>query len=546
MALYYDAASVLSSEGGQGSLKSRIYGPSTVKSNPTQIYALISETAKRDVFLKDVLDRAGLLQDEPKLTPLLALLLCHDHFFSKAGIAAPVKHPLRQSIERHKARLQSEFTRARLRRKCASVDALKSSLDRERAGLARPHPRWARVNTLVDQDVEAMFASLPGCKRKLRLDDVLKVDQGTRSYCYDEHVPNLLAFSPGVDLTKANAYRQGELILQDKASCFPAYLLLGNESKENIGDVIDGCAAPGNKTTHLAAIICETGCTGKIIACERDGIRSKTLQSMVEKANADSVQVLAKQDFLALDPADARFKGVTHLLLDPSCSGSGILGREDIPKLALPEDPRMTTKPTTNEQPGSKSKKRKRGQGQPEGPSLEEEPVATTGNPAADEEEAPTPATGERLQKLSNLQTRIVEHAMKFPAARRIAYSTCSLHEQENEVVVSRLLASQIAQTHGWKVLPRSQQVDGMQRWKHRGVRSKPDDVDEQNKLNQEELDACIRCNPGDEEGTMGFFVCAFVRDVDSGEDSRGSNGSGARNGDASGGDGEEAWEGFD
>lgn len=68
MALYYDAATVLSSEKHQGSLKSRIYGTSTVKSSPAQVYALISETAKRDVFLKEVLDHAQLLQDEPKVS----------------------------------------------------------------------------------------------------------------------------------------------------------------------------------------------------------------------------------------------------------------------------------------------------------------------------------------------------------------------------------------------------------------------------------------------------------------------------------------------
>lgn len=67
MALYYDAALVLSSEKEQGSLKSSIYGATTLKSNPAQIYALISETAKRDVFLKEVIDNAQLLKDEPKV-----------------------------------------------------------------------------------------------------------------------------------------------------------------------------------------------------------------------------------------------------------------------------------------------------------------------------------------------------------------------------------------------------------------------------------------------------------------------------------------------
>jgi len=393
---------------------------------------------------------------------------------------------------------------------------------------------------LVTKDTEPIVRSIPGCKRKRDLDDVLDVDAGAVSFCHDAHVPKLLALSPGTDVTKTDIYKQGELILQDKASCFPAYLLLGDESKEKIGDVLDGCAAPGNKTTHLAAVMGETGSRGKVFACERDSTRSKTLRIMVDKAGAGMVDVLARQDFLALDPQDVRFGKVTHLLLDPSCSGSGILRREDIPKLALPDDPRTSTKATTNTQP----KKRKREDAEEKG--SEEMVAEVKAELAPTDEEAPIAVNEERLQKLSSLQTRIVEHAMKFSAARRLTYSTCSIHEQENEVVVSRLLASQVAQTRGWKILPRSQQVDGMKRWKHRGVRSKLDDSSDENKLTEEESDACIRCNPDDEEGTMGFFVCAFARDVDS-EETPYNNGNSDR---ISGNDGSsdegESWEGFD
>lgn len=79
MALYYDAASILSSTEISGSLKSRIYNTNNVnlKSKPAQIYALISETAKRDVFLKEVIDNTDLLKDEPKVSPKpLYLILC--------------------------------------------------------------------------------------------------------------------------------------------------------------------------------------------------------------------------------------------------------------------------------------------------------------------------------------------------------------------------------------------------------------------------------------------------------------------------------------
>jgi hypothetical protein len=68
MALYYDAVKVLTDDSEQGSLKSRIYGGSgNLKSKPAQVYALISQCAKCDTLLKEVIDNAGLLEQERKV-----------------------------------------------------------------------------------------------------------------------------------------------------------------------------------------------------------------------------------------------------------------------------------------------------------------------------------------------------------------------------------------------------------------------------------------------------------------------------------------------
>ena len=68
MALYYDAAAVLTAESQRGSLKSRIYGTaSELKSKPAQVHALITECAKYDTFLKEVVDNAGILAEEVKV-----------------------------------------------------------------------------------------------------------------------------------------------------------------------------------------------------------------------------------------------------------------------------------------------------------------------------------------------------------------------------------------------------------------------------------------------------------------------------------------------
>jgi putative methyltransferase len=54
----------------------------------------------------------------------------------------------------------------------------------------------------------------------------------------------------------------------------------------------------------------------------------------------------------------------------------------------------------------------------------------------------------------------------------------------------------------------RDEQPAGLGKWKHRGIHHALT-VD----LSDVELDACLRCWPGDEEGTSGFFVAGFVRE---------------------------------
>lgn len=335
--------------------------------------------------------------------------------------------------------------------------------------------------------------------------------RGQGGYHIDKNIPDLLALPPGTNFTKSPEYSQGQVILQDKASCFPAYLLLGEEDEE-VGDLIDACAAPGNKTTHLASILwsrrknISRQARSQIFACERDPRRSEILRKMIATAGAEEVvTVLPRQDFFALNPNDERFANVTHLLLDPTCSGSGIVGREDVPNLKLPEEPRDKQKklPANKADPHPKAESRKR--------KREDNEIRPEFLVEDEQEEVHKEVDQARLEKLSNLQTRIIERAMSFPAARRITYSTCSTHPIENEMVVFRVLSSEVARKHGWRLLRQEEQVRGMREWKHRGVDQAVSGDDPG--YGEVERLACIRCYPGTEDGTMGFFVCCFVRD---------------------------------
>ena len=73
MSLYHDAVTILASPSSTGgSFKSRIYN-SRSKASPAQIYALITETAKWDILLKDVIEKADILKLEPRVRLLTAI-----------------------------------------------------------------------------------------------------------------------------------------------------------------------------------------------------------------------------------------------------------------------------------------------------------------------------------------------------------------------------------------------------------------------------------------------------------------------------------------
>ncbi|KAM6477920.1 S-adenosyl-L-methionine-dependent methyltransferase [Trichoderma sp. SZMC 28011] len=504
MSLYHEAAEILSSSAdASGSLKSRVFGKKKGKSPPAQLYALVLESAKWSLVLKEVIENAEILKLERKLTPTLALLLVHDLLLAKGGIALPQSHGLRASIERHKARLSSEFTRARVRRKAPTVDFLKELVERASAGEEYNYPRWVRVNALKSTVEEQLETTFSKHTRAESIQDI--VTKSGRHIYIDPHVPNLLAISAGMDFAKVEAYTSGKIILQDKASCFPAYLL---DPRSEDGDVIDACSAPGNKTTHLAAILYKhrpefEDDPQTIYAFEKDSRRAQTLEKMVKIAGSKSVTRIGfGQDFLQVDPTSEKYKDVGALLLDPSCSGSGIVGRDSMPELHLPDPPTDNRGGKGKPTPANTTNKKKRRHDEIEEPAqnvlVDDDGVETVVKSEKDLEA--------RLEALSSFQLTLLLHAFRFPRAKKITYSTCSVHSQENERVVIRALASDIAKAKGWRILRREDQVSGLREWPVRGVVEAAEG-------DETVAEGCIRSYKGDGHGVMGFFVAGFVRD---------------------------------
>ncbi len=112
-------------------------------------------------------------------------------------------------------------------------------------------------------------------------------------------------------------YQNGEIYLQSLSSMLPPILL---NPKPNT-DILDMAAAPGGKTTQMAAL---TNNLAHITACELNKIRAERLVYNLQKQGASSVYVMQK-DARNLD----EFFSFNQILLDAPCSGSGTLQIEN-------------------------------------------------------------------------------------------------------------------------------------------------------------------------------------------------------------------------
>ncbi len=112
-------------------------------------------------------------------------------------------------------------------------------------------------------------------------------------------------------------YDQGMVYLQSLSSMIPPILL-----KPKKGEcILDMAAAPGGKTTQMAAL---SGNQAQITACEKNLVRSQRLKYNVEKQGASCVYLM-REDSRKLDD----FFSFDKILLDAPCSGSGTLEQNE-------------------------------------------------------------------------------------------------------------------------------------------------------------------------------------------------------------------------
>jgi 16S rRNA (cytosine967-C5)-methyltransferase len=129
-----------------------------------------------------------------------------------------------------------------------------------------------------------------------------------------EYSPAGIALDDSI-LTLNSELLTHNLYVQDEAAQLITYLLNPLQGER----ILDACAAPGGKTTHIAGLMKDKG---EIVAVESDVKRIKKLEENISKSGVKSVRII-QGDITTLK--DIGF--FDKILLDAPCSSTGVIRR---------------------------------------------------------------------------------------------------------------------------------------------------------------------------------------------------------------------------
>ncbi len=222
---------------------------------------------------------------------------------------------------------------------------------------SQPPPVYLRCNRLLTNREEYL--------EKLENEGI---DAAPSEY---EHAIRLLEAAP---IQSLPGYGDGLFAVQDESSMRVAAAVAPTPGSR----VLDLCAAPGGKTSHMAELM---NGEGEIVACDIDKKRLKTVRELCFRLRLKNVQTQFLNVKKYEDPPVGPFD---FALVDVPCSNTGVLGRRPEARWRLTE---------------------------------------------------------KELQKLIPLQTKLlIQAAERVRTGGTIVYSTCSIEPEENENVVRVVL----------------------------------------------------------------------------------------------------------
>jgi 16S rRNA (cytosine967-C5)-methyltransferase len=207
----------------------------------------------------------------------------------------------------------------------------------EQAAVMHSHPRWLarmwweqlgaeRARSLMAADNKPGELALRSNSLRGATAAMLLAELPVAAHV-DPELPEALVLDAALDLHRTQAWRRGAAIAQSRAAMLVARVLAPQPGER----VLDLCAAPGGKSSHIAALM---GGAGEVVAVERNRARAARMAETLSRLGAENVKVQVA-DAAALRPDGELFDRV---LVDPPCSGLGTLhARPDLRWRVSPE-----------------------------------------------------------------------------------------------------------------------------------------------------------------------------------------------------------------
>lgn len=292
------------------------------------VYGIVRRQRTLDALI-DLLGKKKAAQQPPDLRIILHLGLYQLRYLDRIPVSAAVNTSVELAKENGIAKLGG-VVNGLLRsyiRLAESDDPLKLPDNAiANLGIKYSFPDWIVATWLeqlplaeVDQ-LLAWFNQSP--KIDLRV-NILKTSVKEVEIAFQEAgisfapIPNLpqgLRLESAGAVTDLPGYQEGWWVIQDSSAQLVSHLLAPQPGET----IIDACAAPGGKTTHIAELI---GDRGRIIACDRAAKRLNKVRENAARLQLNSIQI---------EVGDSRNKSefaniADRVLLDAPCSGLGTL-----------------------------------------------------------------------------------------------------------------------------------------------------------------------------------------------------------------------------
>jgi 16S rRNA (cytosine967-C5)-methyltransferase len=194
----------------------------------------------------------------------------------------------------------------------------------ERLSLQWSFPLWLvkRLHKRFGEETEALLKALNEPPPFTIRTNILKTSREDLMEILSPFRPEPTRWSPvGIILGKpqgvleSQAFKEGLFQVQDEGAQLLNFILSPQKGER----ILDVCAAPGGKTTHMAELM---GNEGEIVALEVNPWRIKWMRENLERLGITIVEV---HRYNATEPIN--FKGFDRVLADVPCSGFGVLRR---------------------------------------------------------------------------------------------------------------------------------------------------------------------------------------------------------------------------